>query len=51
MAKIDLNSEGRINYVEFMAKFKNNDLDNRLKERAKDKMARLKEMMILHMTS
>lgn len=27
------------------------DLDDRLKERSKDKMARIKELMILHMTS
>jgi len=26
-------------------------LDDRLKERAKDKMARIKELMIMHMTS
>lgn len=34
-----------------MSKFKTNDLDVRLQERAKDKMARIKELMILHMTS
>lgn len=34
-----------------MAKFKTKDVDERMKERAKDKMARLKELMILHMTS
>lgn len=34
-----------------MAKFKTKDVDERMMERAKDKMARLKELMILHMTS
>ena len=51
MEKIDLNGEGKIDWREFMAKFKTNALDERLKERSKDKMARLKELMILHMTS
>jgi hypothetical protein len=34
-----------------MGKFKINNLDERLKDRAKDRMARLKELMIMHMTS
>lgn len=51
MLRIDSNQDGKIDYNEFMAKFKSNDLDTRLQERAKDKMARLKELMILHMTS
>jgi hypothetical protein len=51
MQKIDTNNDGKVDYREFMAKFRTNELDERLKERAKDKMARLKEMMILHMTS
>jgi hypothetical protein len=51
MLRIDTNQDGKIDYNEFMAKFKTNDLDVRLQERAKDKMARLKELMILHMTS
>jgi len=51
LAKIDTNSDGRIDWQEFKSKFRNSDLDDRLKERAKDKMARVKELMILHMTS
>jgi hypothetical protein len=51
MERIDTNSDGKIDWREFMSKFKTSDLDERLKERAKDKMARLKELMILHMTS
>ena len=51
MLRIDTNQDGKIDYKEFSAKFKNTELDLRLKERAKDKMASLKEMMILHMTS
>jgi len=51
MARIDSNSDGKIDWHEFISKFKVNDLDERLKERAKDKMARMKELMMLHMTS
>lgn len=51
MQRIDTNSDGKIDWMEFVSKFKSSDLDDRLKERAKDKMARLKELMILHMTS
>lgn len=51
MLRIDSNSDGKIDYQEFSAKFKTSELDVRLKERAKDKMARLKELMTLHMTS
>jgi EF-hand domain pair len=51
LQKIDSNQDGKIDWKEFIAKFKHSDLDDRLKERAKDKMARLKELMILHMTS
>ena len=51
MERIDLNNDGKIDWKEFMSKFKTNALDERLKESAKDKMARLKELMILHMTS
>jgi len=51
MLRIDSNQDGKIDYNEFAAKFKTSELDVRLKERAKDKMARLKELMILHMTS
>ena len=51
MEKIDTNNDGKIDWREFISKFKKSDLDERLKERAKDKMGRLKELMILHMTS
>ena len=51
MEKIDTNNDGKIDWREFISKFKKSDLDERLKERAKDKMARLKELMILYMTS
>jgi hypothetical protein len=51
MAKIDTNSDGKIDWKEFTSKFKTSELDERLKERARDKMGRLKELMILHMTS
>jgi hypothetical protein len=51
MEKIDTNQDGRIDWQEFMSKFKNKELDVMMKERAKDKMGRIKELMILHMTS
>ena len=51
MKRVDTNGDGNIDWKEFIAKFKTTDLDDRLKERAKDRMARLKELMILHMTS
>lgn len=51
MTKIDTNNDGKIDWREFISKFKTSELDERLKERAKDKMARLKELMMLHMTS
>lgn len=51
MTRIDTNQDGKIDWKEFIGKFKSSELDDRLKERAKDKMARLKELMMLHMTS
>jgi hypothetical protein len=51
MKRVDTNGDGNIDWKEFISKFKTTDLDDRLKERAKDRMARLKELMILHMTS
>lgn len=51
MVKIDTNADGKIDWKEFMSKFKVSELDERMKERAKDKMGRIKELMILHMTS
>lgn len=51
MKRVDTNGDGNIDWKEFINKFKTTELDERLKERAKDRMARLKELMILHMTS
>lgn len=51
MEKIDLNGDGKIDWREFIAKFKKSELDERLKERSRDKMARIKELMLLHMTT
>lgn len=51
MEKIDTNADGKIDWKEFIHKFKTRELDERLKERAKDKMGRMKELMMLHMTS
>jgi hypothetical protein len=51
LTKVDTNDDGKIEWQEFLAKFKTSPLDERLKERAKDKMARIKELMIMHMVS
>lgn len=51
MAKIDANGDGKIDYQEFAAKFKDNSFDARMAQRAADRMAKLKELMNLHMTS
>lgn len=42
LAKIDTNQDGRIDYVEFMSKFKTTPLDERLQQRTATKMARFK---------
>jgi Ca2+-binding EF-hand superfamily protein len=51
MAKIDSNADGRIDYREFMNKFKYTVLDERMEQRTATKMARFKQLMNLHMTS
>ena len=51
MERIDTNGDGKIDYQEFAAKFKNNSLDTRMAVRAANRMAKLKELMNLHMTS
>lgn len=51
MAKIDTNQDGRIDYNEFMSKFKTSTLDDRMQQRTATKMARFKQLMNLHMTS
>ena len=51
MAKIDANNDGKIDYQEFQAKFKVNTYESRMVARAANRMAKLKELMNLHMTS
>ena len=46
MAKIDTNNDGKIDWKEFSSQFPEKDVDLRLKERARDRIARLKELMI-----
>lgn len=50
MARVDANSDGKIDWKEFSSKFVEGDLENRLQKRANERLARLKELMILHMT-
>lgn len=51
MTRIDKNQDGRIDWHEFSAKFQNNEYDDRIQERSKARMGKLKELMIFHMTS
>ena len=51
MQRIDTNGDGKIDYTEFAAKFKDNSLEGRMAQRAAVRMAKLKELMNLHMTS
>ena len=47
----DTNEDGKIDYSEFMAKFKETSYDSRMQMRAKTRMASLKGLMTMHMTS
>mmetsp|Transcript_34388 Transcript_34388/g.45267 ORF Transcript_34388/g.45267 Transcript_34388/m.45267 type:complete len:163 (-) Transcript_34388:518-1006(-) len=51
MQKIDTNGDGKIDYQEFASKFKDNSYESRMATRAANRMAKLKELMNLHMTS
>ena len=51
MLKFDANQDGKIDYGEFMAKFKDTSFDARMQKRAQNRMAALKELMALHMSS
>lgn len=51
MARIDTNGDGKIDYYEFSSKFKDNSYEARMAARSADRMAKLKELMNLHMTS
>ena len=51
MLKFDTNQDGKIDYSEFMAKFKDTSFDARMQKRAQNRMASLKELMTLHMSS
>jgi hypothetical protein len=51
MMRIDANSDGMIDYLEFSNKFGTNQFEDMLVDRGKEKLAKLKELMILHMTS
>ena len=51
MHQIDRNGDGLIDWLEFSSKFKDNSFDARMATRAANKMAKLKELMNLHMTS
>jgi len=51
MVRFDTNEDGKIDYSEFMAKFKETSYDSRMQMRAKTRMASLKGLMTMHMTS
>ena len=50
--RVDANNDGMINYLEFAAKFRDDkEFDKRMKLRANDRIAHMKEQMIHYMTS
>jgi hypothetical protein len=49
--KVDTNLDGMIDYKEFSAKFRVKENEKLIESRAKNKMAKLKEQMHLHMNS
>lgn len=51
LQQLDNNGDGMIDYQEFSAKFKDNSFDARMASRAAIRLAKLKELMNLHMTS
>ena len=51
LQQIDNNGDGKIDWQEFSAKFKDSSFDARMASRAAIRMAKLKELMNLHMTS
>ena len=51
IARLDVNGDGKIDYDEFCAKFAPKELDTIMLKRAANKLARLKELLIMHMTS
>lgn len=51
LVRFDTNQDGKIDYTEFMAKFKDTSYDARMQIRAQNRMAALKELMTLHMSS
>ena len=52
MQRVDANMDGVVSYIEFAARFRDDPaFDERMVERANDRLARMKEKMILYMTS
>ena len=51
MARIDANADGLIDYNEFAQKLGTSQQDNAMQMRAADRLGKLKELMILHLTS
>ena len=52
MQRVDANMDGVVSYIEFAARFRDDPaFDERMIERANDRLARMKEKMILYMTS
>lgn len=52
MQRVDANNDGVINYLEFASKFRDDPLfDQRMVKRANDRLAKMKEQMILYMSS
>lgn len=52
MNRIDTNSDGRLNYSEFANKMrKNKDFPDKMRQRAQQRLSKMKQQMMYHMTS
>lgn len=52
MNRIDTNSDGRVNYSEFASKVrKNKEFPSKMRQRAQQRLSKMKQQMIYYMTS
>ena len=51
MARLDANKDGLIDYNEFALKFGTTQHDSAMQQRAQERLSKLNELMVLHMTS
>ena len=52
MQRVDINKDGQISYAEFAEKFRDDkEFDYRMRERANNRLAEMKQAMVMHMVS